>query len=129
MAECKECLYYEGCPLGLAIKGSTGTCLNFKNKADFGEVVRCKDCKFNVENMKKDPLDITDYSGDDIVCSYFMTDGLDPNDYCSQGERTPQKEGRGWYGGIFGDIGGDLYSNLDFDSDYILHKEGRSEAK
>lgn len=38
MAECKECLYYEVCPLGLAIKGSTGTCLKFKNKADFIEV-------------------------------------------------------------------------------------------
>ena len=42
---CKDCLYYEVCPLGLAIKGSTGTCLKFKNKADFVEVVRCKDCK------------------------------------------------------------------------------------
>lgn len=60
---------------------------------DMVEVVRCKYCKFNVANMEKDPLDITDYSGDDIVCSYFMTDGLDPNDYCSQGKRTPQKEG------------------------------------
>ena len=44
MARCKECLYYEVCPLGLAIKGKTGTCLKFKNKADFVEVVRCKDC-------------------------------------------------------------------------------------
>ena len=60
---------------------------------DMVGVVRCKDCKFNVANMEKDPLDITDYSGDDIVCSYFMTDGFDPNDYCSQGKRTPQKEG------------------------------------
>ena len=56
------------------------------------QIIRCKDCKFNVANMEKDPLDITDYSGDDIVCSYFMTDGLDPNDYCSQGKRTPQND-------------------------------------
>ena len=60
--------------------------------ADVVKVVKCKDCKFNVANMEKDPLDITDYSGDDIVCSYFMTDGLDPNDYCSKGERTPQND-------------------------------------
>ena len=46
MASCKECLYYEVCPLGLAVKGKTGTCLKFKNKADFVEVVRCKDCKY-----------------------------------------------------------------------------------
>jgi hypothetical protein len=50
------------------------------------EVVRCKDCKFNVANMEKDTLDITDYSGDDIVCSYFMTDGLEPTDFCSYGK-------------------------------------------
>ena len=49
------------------------------------EVVRCKECKFNVNNMKKDPLDITDYSGVDIVCSYFMTDGQKENDFCSHG--------------------------------------------
>ncbi len=67
--------------------------MNSIEDADVVEVVRCKNCKFNVANMEKDPLDITDYSGDDIVCSYFMTDGLDPNDYCSQGKRTPQKEG------------------------------------
>ena len=59
--------------------------------ADVAEVVRCKDCGFNVSNMQKDPLDITDYLGDDIVCSYFMTDGMHPNDYCSRGK--PQKEG------------------------------------
>lgn len=36
---CKDCLYYEVCPLGLAVNGETGTCLKFKNKADFVEVV------------------------------------------------------------------------------------------
>ena len=35
---CKDCLYYQVCPLGLAVKGSTGPCLKFKNKADFAEV-------------------------------------------------------------------------------------------
>lgn len=58
-----------------------------KQSEDNVEVVRCKDCKFNVANMEKDPLDITDYSGDDIVCSYFMTDGLEPADFCSRGAK------------------------------------------
>ena len=49
-----------------------------------GEIVRCKDCIYNVANMQKDTLDITDYT--DIVCTYFMTDGLEPNDFCSKGE-------------------------------------------
>lgn len=47
-------------------------------------VVRCKDCKYNVANMEKDPLDMNDYT--DIVCSYFMTDGMEPYDFCSKGE-------------------------------------------
>lgn len=58
--------------------------------ADVVEVVRCKDCKFNVANMEIDENDGTDYSGEDIVCSYFMTDGLEPNDYCSYGERSEE---------------------------------------
>lgn len=55
--------------------------------ANVAEVVRCKDCIYNVANREADPLDSTDYSGDDIVCSYFMTDGLQDRDYCSHGER------------------------------------------
>ena len=61
--------------------------INAVPSADVVEVVRCKDCKYNVANMQKDPLDTTDYSGDDIVCSYFMTDGMNPTDFCSYGER------------------------------------------
>lgn len=53
-------------------------------------IVRCKDCKHNVANKKIDPLDITDYSGEDIVCDYFMTDGLDSEDYCSYAERKEE---------------------------------------
>lgn len=54
--------------------------------ADVVGVVRCKDCRFNVSNMKTDKYDITDYSGEDIVCSYFMTDGMLPDDFCSYGK-------------------------------------------
>ncbi len=50
-------------------------------------VVQCKDCKYNVANSKHEPLDITDYT--DITCEYFMTDGMSPNDYCSQGIKVP----------------------------------------
>lgn len=60
---------------------------NVATAVDFVEVVRCKDCKFNVANMEIDENDGTDYSGKDIVCSYFMTDGMEENDYCSRGER------------------------------------------
>lgn len=50
-------------------------------------VVYCKECKYNVRNMEIGRLDVTDYSGVDIVCSYFMTDGMDENDFCSRGEK------------------------------------------
>lgn len=48
------------------------------------ELIRCKDCIHNVANRETDPMDITDYSGEDIVCDYFMTDGQEPDDYCSK---------------------------------------------
>lgn len=47
--------------------------------------VRCKDCRHNVANQTRDPHDVTEYT--DIVCTYFMTDGLGAEDYCSHGER------------------------------------------
>lgn len=55
--------------------------------ADVVEVVRCSECRFNVANMEIDPLDDTDYSGRDIVCGRFLTDGMHSDDYCSYGER------------------------------------------
>ena len=51
-------------------------------------VVRCKDCKYNVANMECDPLDSTDYEG--VVCSYWMSDGACPTDFCSYGERRSE---------------------------------------
>ena len=48
-------------------------------------VVKCRDCIHNVANWEHEENDATDYS--DIVCDYFMTDGMDPEDFCSKGER------------------------------------------
>ena len=55
-------------------------------EVEFAKVIRCKDCIHNVANRKTDPLDTADYSGIDIVCDYFMTDGQEPDDYCSKAE-------------------------------------------
>ena len=47
------------------------------------EEVTCKTCAYNTENLERDPLDLNDYT--DIVCSYWMSDGLDETkDFCSQ---------------------------------------------
>ena len=57
---------------------------------DYPHVTHCKDCIHNVANRKTDPLDTADYSGIDIVCDYFMTDGQEPDDYCSKAERKEE---------------------------------------
>ena len=49
--------------------------------ADVVEVVRCKDCEHCV--LTEDGK----YNPEDIVCDYFMTDGMDANDFCSHGKR------------------------------------------
>ena len=89
METCKDCIHDEICDMPIITDGrkNASNCKKFKNKADFVEVVRCKECKFNVANMKKDPLDITDYSGADIVCSYHMSDGFHETDFCSYGAK------------------------------------------
>ncbi len=80
MATCKACLYYEVCPLGLAIKGATGTCLKFKSKADFAEVIRCKDCKYYKH-----------FKGCGNWCHRRIRSDIEYhtklNDFCSYGER------------------------------------------
>ena len=45
-------------------------------------VVRCKDCRYNYGNAEG-----REYNPNDIVCTYFDTDGMDASDYCSYGER------------------------------------------
>jgi hypothetical protein len=50
--------------------------------ADVVKVVRCKDCKHNVA---KDSATV------DCIC--FMADGMEPNDYCSYGERKCEDNG------------------------------------
>lgn len=75
---CKDCIHYEVCPLGLAVKGSTGTCLKFKNNADFVEVVRCKDCRMFVDNKEAKVTYCT------RECKNIT---VNEDDFCSYGER------------------------------------------
>ena len=44
---------------------------------DTVKVVRCKNCVYAVQ-----PINLLD-----IVCSYWQSDGLEPDDYCSYGMR------------------------------------------
>ena len=75
---CKDnCLHYEVCLTAFSSKGmylgdDAEKMECFKNKADFADVVRCKDCKH--------------YSGGRF-CFHF-TDTVLADDYCSYGERS-----------------------------------------
>lgn len=87
---CNDCIYYEVCPLGLAIKGSTGTCLKFKNKADFVEVIRCKDCK-HYKSYGRTSLLVDSKNIKAGWCQrrmrYDEEHRMLPDDFCSYGER------------------------------------------
>lgn len=48
---------------------------------DAVEVVRCLDCKHLVLTAEGE------HNPRDCVCDYWMTDGLNDNDFCSYGER------------------------------------------
>jgi hypothetical protein len=71
---CKDCLSYEACMKWTDCWLDTDracNCENFKNKADFVEVVRCKDCAMHEEGC---PLDTHPY--------------MTPNDgYCYKGKK------------------------------------------
>lgn len=48
---------------------------------DAVEVVRCRDCKHLVLTAEGE------HNPCDCVCDYWMSDGLNDNDFCSYGER------------------------------------------
>ena len=54
---------------------------------DVPDIVRCKDCKFNYGLANS-----CEFNPQDIVCTYWDTDGLDSNDFCSQAKRKDEVE-------------------------------------
>lgn len=59
--------------------------------SDVVEVVRCKDCKMWGRTLTEEERQFCIDTNTDLVCGVWTSDGLMPNDYCSQGER---KEGQ-----------------------------------
>lgn len=51
-----------------------------------GELVRCMDCKFWGESLTKEERNECGVYAD-LVCTYWMSDGLTRDDFCSKGER------------------------------------------
>lgn len=99
MSSCKDCVHFDVCMDFTKLKESEFaqnvdvaeiSCDHFKNKADFVEVVRCKDCKQFSENIEGTrPIE-----GADGKCFIRMVHSIDTqycgvcyDDYCSYGER------------------------------------------
>ena len=75
---CKDCICYEILCQHTLQEDELTLCDSFKNKADFVEVVRCKDCIHRNE--------------DDFRSFYCRKDdvGCKDDDFCSDGERREQ---------------------------------------
>lgn len=86
MSTCKDCLHYEVCKLKHRKYFAEETnaeclCKQFKPKADYAPVVRCKDCKYwdcygGEDSHKGDCAELVGLES----CMY-------EDDYCSYGER------------------------------------------
>ena len=52
------------------------------------EIVHCRDCKFYGETLTDEERDeFMSQEDTDLVCGYWLSDGLYADDFCSQGER------------------------------------------
>lgn len=78
--KCNDCIYEKMCES----RYEREHCLSFKDKANFVEVVRCKDCAYC---RYVDDVDIykCDRRG-------FYSEEVMPTDYCSLGERREKNE-------------------------------------
>lgn len=88
MARCKDCVHYEACsdwsvePIDTIVKN----CCHFKNKADFVEVVRCKDCNLSSKPKSASRYDLYCYNYDVRFCERDKK-LVSGKHFCSYGER------------------------------------------
>lgn len=82
--KCNDCIYEKMCEA----RYEREHCFSFKDKANFVEVVRCKDCKHHPDNSGECDRSIT-HTSRDYVCEVntYRYIGLD---YCSYGERSKE---------------------------------------
>ena len=81
MAKCAECVHRFVCE---TLKGKienswAETCMAYRRKERFAEVVRCKDCKYGNTTMKLLP--------GEVCCEFHDFTLVKADDFCSCGER------------------------------------------
>ena len=81
---CKDCIVYE-IICKHALQYELKLCSGFKNKADFVEVVRCKDCKYGDVSTISKTID-----GKETIACYcnLKNKVTDVDYYCPSGERS-----------------------------------------
>ena len=89
---CKDCMHYKTCRIAYRNGDDrvlqNSPCANFKNKSNFVEVVRCKDC-----NHWNCVSKITEHMGCDIFCDLYGREyPTNPEDFCSYGERRTDND-------------------------------------
>ena len=92
MAKCGDCLYFGLCKNYIDPEETfpeiDGGCLTFKSKADFVEVVRCKDCVYGKLDKAAFYHDV--YGNENDTTLYHCLYGFGHNKgehFCSYGER------------------------------------------
>ena len=84
MARCGDCIHFHQCSHYVTPEetfAEVGGCSAFKNKGDFVEVVRCKDCKYYSKMLPNGGV-IYKFP----ICQKFCK-STETNDFCSYGER------------------------------------------
>lgn len=85
---CMQCLSRFSCSGALVkmYQEEAEKCPYLKNKADFVEVVYCKDCEYNENGVCIHPDNIThSYDSDDNVYDYYIS--VWSGHFCSYGKR------------------------------------------
>lgn len=88
MARCKDCIHFGICKKGFpwADGKGGGWCEDFKSKADYADVVRCKDCRYAYINFFSANSGVA-------LCRHWTNHAegkqaiMQHDDFCSYGER------------------------------------------
>ena len=94
---CNDCIHFDACrnlleAFSPEYKGKsltfTKACKHFKNKADFVEMVRCRDCVFRVSIGEG----VYTYKGEEAKECVWHNRGCYEDDFCSSGIRKERRD-------------------------------------
>ena len=85
--KCKDCIHHNVCIWENELEEESNKhCSDFKNKADFVEVVRCSQCKYKDDCAGRMVHTTRDYVLEQNISTYNKVD------FCSYGERKDGKD-------------------------------------